>query len=511
MPQETLALVNGKLVTMEDDQPTAQAALVEHGRITRVGTTEEIVAARPDAPQFDCAGRTVLPGFIDGHAHLEMTCLHLTRWLPLHVPPFESLDEIAGAIRERAQQTPPGEWIVGRTSMGFAAKVAEQRLFTREELDAITDQHPVAVLSSLHVAMLNTLGLKTLGLWEPVAQPAPGIIVHRDSMGIPTGIATEIWPMLPAFPKETVKDALREKLDEWFLSKGVTTIHNLPFSADDVSAVQELQESGELPVRIRFFYHIPHQMQLDELLKMGIRPGFGDDMLCYGGVKIFIDGIGNDGLGNQVWDVKWWRKELTEFISRAHAAGQQLWMHALHLESVRFCASIMEEVLEQNPAPHRHRIEHGGDYVKEPEDVEQLRKLGLWLVTTPAFMYAAGGARRRQPHWRTLIENGFDVIGSSDTTGSIPDGIAPMFNIASALTYIQDPAQQISLDEAFKMFTIWAARGAFEEDDKGSIAVGKFGDFAVLSQDPYELDTEELFELPVDATILGGSVVYERT
>lgn len=490
--------------------PEAEAALVKDGRISFVGTTRDVLEQAGEISVIDCEGRTVVPGFIDGHAHLEMTCLHLTRWLPLHVPPYESLSDIAEAIRERAERTPPGEWIVGRTSMGFAGKVGEQRLFTRQELDDITMTHPVAVLSSLHIAMLNTRGLKELGLWESNATPPRGVIVHREPSGEPTGIATEIWPMLPGFPKETVKAALREKVMDWFVSKGVTTIHNLPFSADDILAVQDLQESGELPLRLRFFYHIPHQIELDELLAMGLKPGFGNDMLRYGGIKIFIDGIGNDGLGNVTWDVKWDEDELEDFVFRSHVAGQQLWMHLLHPDSLQLGIRVMERVLQRHPAPHRHRFEHAGDFVSDPADLKRLKESGMWLVTTPAFLHASRGVRRRYPHWRSLIDAGFQVIGSSDTTGSIPDGIAPMFNIGCAMNYVDDPDQRITVLDALRMFTIWPAAGSFEENDKGSITVGKFGDFAVLASDPREVEVEELFDLPVDMTILGGTVVFER-
>jgi predicted amidohydrolase YtcJ len=512
MVSGTLAVVNARMHTMDPARPKAEAALVENGRISLVGTTQEVLERAGKVETLDCEGRTVVPGFIDGHAHLEMTCLHLTRWLPLHVPPYESLPQIAAAIGERAERTPPGEWIVGRTSMGFSAKVAEKRLFTRQELDDITTEHPVAVLSSLHIAMLNTRALKELGLWEPDAKPPRGIVVHREPSGEPTGIATEIWPMLPGFPKETVKAALREKVMDWFVSKGVTTIHNLPYSAEDIMAVQELQESGELPLRLRFFYHIPHQIQLDELLATGLKPGFGNDMLRYGGIKLFIDGIGNDGLGNVIFDVKWEEDELSEFVERSHVAGQQLWMHALHIDGLRFGIRVVERAIQRHPAPHRHRIEHAGDYAADPEDLRRLREAGIWVVTTPAFLYAAGAARarRRQPHWRSLIDAGFQVIGSSDTTGSIPDGIAPMFNIGCALNYIDDPNERISVEDALRMFTIWAAAGSYEEQDKGSITAGKLGDFAVLSRDPREVEPEELFELPVDATVLGGKVVYTR-
>ncbi len=509
------AIVNGNLLTMEPSQPVAEAALVQDGRITIVGSNQEVLEAAKGSPDYtvlDCDGKTVVPGFVDGHAHFEMTCWALTHCLSCPVPPFKSLAEIEAALSKRVEQTPPGEWIIARSSFGLQHKVPEQRLFTRHDLDQVTSTHPLVVMSGFHVAMLNTRGLKELGLWERANNPPRGITIHKEDSGSPNGIATEIWPMLPAFPKEMVKSAIREQLRDQFLAHGITTIHNLPFSADDMLAVQELQESEELPIRFRFFYHVPHQIDLDGLLSLGLKPGFGNDMLRYGGIKIFIDGIGNDGLGNPVWDVKWDEDQLTEFVSKAHAAGQQLWMHALRIESLRMGADAVEAAIARTPAPHRHRIEHSADYIEEAADMERLRDLGIRVVTTPQFLQSKGNAQslRESGHrrWRRLIDMGFEVIGSSDTTGTVPDGIAPLFNIAAAMN--SAPGESLTVDEAIRMFTIWSASGAFEENDKGSIAVGKLGDFAVLSADPREVESEALFDVQVDATILGGKVVYQR-
>ncbi|RIK37740.1 MAG: hypothetical protein DCC58_17580 [Chloroflexi bacterium] len=508
-----LALINGKLITLEAQQPRAEAALVRNGRIALVGSTAEVLAAAGDAPRFDCDGRTVVPGFVDGHVHFEYTCLALTHCFSCPTPPYRSLAEIGSGLSEWVERTPPGEWVIARTSFGLQHKVAEGRLFNRHELDALTTAHPLVVLSGMHVAMLNTPGLHALGLWNRVDNPPVGVTIHREPEGTPTGVATEIWNLLPAFSKEKVKDAIRRKGHEQFIAQGVTTIHNLPYSAHDIQAVQELQASGELPLRIRFFYHLPHQTNLDDLLAMGLRPGFGNDMLRYGGIKTFIDGIGHDGYGTPLWDVKWTREELFDFVERAHAGGQQLWMHVLRAESLRLGCDAIEAALRAYPGPHRHRLEHSADIVQDDADIARMQELGIRAVTTPQFLYSGLGARTRErspeqrPRWRALIDRGFEVIGSSDSTGTVPDGISPLFNIACALVYA--PGAPISVEEALKMFTIWPAAGAFEEHDKGTLSPGKLGDFAVLSADPHEVEPEAIFDLQVAATILGGVPVHD--
>lgn len=521
MDATSLAIVNANILTMDAMQPHAQAALVRSGRIALVGSTDEVLAEANDVDVFDVAGRTVVPGFIDGHAHFEMTCCALTHCLSLTTPPYDSLAALASAIADRAGTTPPGEWILVRCSFNLYARVEERRNFTRQELDAISDRHPIVVYSSLHVTMLNTSALHALNLWD--GEPPRGIVLHRSEDGTPTGVVTEMWDMVPPFTRDQVVDAIRGKSAELFTANGVTSIHNLPYSAEDMLAVQDLQHAGELPIRFRSYPHVPHQIDLDHLLAMGLRSGFGNDWFRFGGVKIFVDGVGHDGYGNRIYDLKWDEAELVEFICRAHAAGQQLWMHVCSQPAIRLIADGIEEALRRHPAPHRHRIEHSADYLIDDADIERIRALGILTVTTPAFIRAQGDvlARPDYTRWprrfrlRTLIDRNVPIIGCSDTTGSIPDGIAPLHNIACAVTrqtisgntYV--PEEAVTVDEALRMFTIWNAYGGFEEGDKGSITPGKFGDFTVLSADPRQVAPEELFDLSVEATIVGGKVVYE--
>lgn len=521
MENGSLALVNGRIRTMDAIRPQAEAALVLNGKIVLVGSNDEINAATGGAiPTFDCGGRTVMPGFIDGHAHFEMTCLALTECLSLTTPPYNSLASLADAIRARADVTPDGEWIQVRCSFNLYARTEEGRLFTRQELDAISMVHPIAIHSSLHVSMLNTLAIKELGLWD--GEPPKGTVVHRAEDGTPTGVMTEVWDMLPAFSREKATQAIRAKSHGLFIANGVTTIHNLPYSENDMLAVQDLQELNELPIRFRMYPQVGHQIDLDGLLAMGLKPGFGNDWFRFGGVKIFVDGVGHDGYGNRVYDLKWDEQELIEFICRVHAAGQQLWMHVCSQPAIRLICDGIEEALRRHPAPHRHRIEHSADYLIDDEDIDRVERLGILTITTPAFIYAQGdvlalpGSQRwpRRFRLRTLADRGFPIVGCSDSTGSIPDGIAPLWNIACAVTrrtlggntYV--PEEALTVEQAFKLFGAWPAYATFEEHSKGSITAGKLGDFVILSDDPFAIEPEALYDLKVEATITGGRVVH---
>ena len=510
-----LAVVNGRVVTLEDDQPAAEAVLVRQGRIALVGTTDQVTREAGSAPRFDAAGRTVVPGFVDPHVHFEMACNALSYQVACHTPPFTSLREIKDALRSKAATTPAGEWIIGRGGYGMAGLVEEGHLPERTELDAVTEDHPLILYAGLHVAMINTRGLRELGLWDDDSNVPRGAILHRDDSGLPTGIATEVWPMPPAYSVDQVEASLRAHARDLYVSKGMTSISTLPLAGTDLVADQAVQASGDLPIRLRAYYHVPHLLTLEDFLGMGLAQGFGTDMFRVGGVKIFVDGAGSNGLGRRFADFKWTQEELNAFVLQAHSHGVQLMMHASTDPGHQMVEAAVEATLAREPASMRPRVEHGGD-VEDIERVRRLARLGIIPVITPQQERAATPrtGSRTTPRYRTLVEAGVMPAACSDTTGTIPV-FSPLGAIASLVASPEEgggtpPGEELTFDDALRMHTIWAARSGFEDHDRGSVAVGKFGDLAVLSADHEGMTGGELYDLRVDATILGGDVVFER-
>ena len=510
-----LAVVNGRVVTLEDDQPAAEAVLVRQGRIALVGTTDQVTREAGSAPRFDAAGRTVVPGFVDPHVHFEMACNALSYQVACHTPPFTSLREIKDALRAKAAGTPSGEWIIGRGSFGMARRVEEGHLPDRAELDVLTEDHPLILYSGFHVAMINTRGLEELGLWDDDTNVPRGAVLHRDDFGAPTGIATEVWPMPPPYTVDQVKAALNAHARDLYVSKGITSISTLPLAGTDLVADQALQASGDLPIRLRAYYHVPHLLTLEDFLGMGLQPGFGTDMFRVGGVKIFVDGAGSDGLDRRFADFKWTQGELDAFVLRAHSHGVQLMMHAVTDPGHQMIEAAVEATLAREPASLRPRIEHGGD-VEDIERIRRLARLGIIPVITPQQERAAAPRTRPRttPRYRTLVEAGVMPAACSDATGTVPV-FSPLGAIASLVASPEEgggtpPGEELTFDDALRMHTIWAARSGFEDDNRGSVAVGKFGDLAVLSADHEAMSGGELYDLRVDATILGGEVVFER-
>ena len=506
-----LALINGRILSMDPTRPAAEAVLARNGRIVAVGSNAEIEREADGAERFDAGGRVVVPGFVDTHVHFEMTCLAREYQVACHTPPHRSLREIFDTLTASVADTPSDQWVIGRSSFSLAGKVEERRLANRHELDAITTDHPLALFSGLHVAMLNTRALHELGLWEQADNPPRGVYIDLEPPGTPSGIATEVWDLLPAYTVDEVKLALRNHAEDIFVSQGTTTICNIPWSANDLRADQALQAHGELPVRLRAYHHVPRTVSLTSLLDAGLVSGMGDSMFRFGGIKIFVDGIGFDGLGNVVEDSKWTRDELNEFVSSAHAGGIQLIMHALTTKGLLMAADAVEAAMRRDGRPHRHRIEHAGGLLERPVEFERLRALGILPVVTPHFWQEEGYA---VPKYRTMIERGLRPVMVTDTTGTVPGSSAPLRNMAAAMLESNrggaapNASETLTFEQALRMNTEWAAYSIFEDHEKGTIAPGKLADFAVLSEDPRAVSGAELFNVGVDATILGGEIVH---
>jgi len=505
-----LALVNARILTVDPSRPRAEAVLVRAGRIVQVGTSADVKARAGDARVFDAGGRAVVPGFIDAHTHMEVAVSHQMYAVDVHAA--KTTRELQNMLAAKAAKTPPGGWVIGRAGFGLENSLSEKKLPTRQDLDEVSQDHPVIVFSGRHISMLNSRALKAFGMWESTATPPMGSTIHRDQGGVPTGLATEVFYFLPEFTVDQMKAAIRGQAKELFTDRGTTTIFTIPFSAQDVRADLELQRAGELPLRIRMFYHVPHMTSLEGLLNMGYPSGVGDDMFRFGGMKIFVDGTGGDALGNRYDDLKWTQQELNRLLSSADASSIQTILHVVTDGGLKMALAAIEETRRRNPKqPYLiHRIEHGGDR-GGIEVVRHLRDLGIRLSLTP------GPGRRgaTRPRYKTLVQEQSDPILITDTTGTTQGSSDILFKIACAAVSVDDgggapKGEELGFEGALRLFTIGNARCGYEDADKGSISVGKLGDFAVLSGDPVAMAPKNLFDLKLDATILGGDIVFQR-
>ena len=521
-----LAIVNANIITLEMAQPRVQAAQVRGGRIALLGDNAAIQAARGNAPVYDAGGKTIVPGFVDGHVHLELTAVFLAYMVDAHTPPLKSLKEINALMKKKVSETQPGRWVVGRGDFNFAERVSEKRFPTRLEMDALSDKHPVILFSGLHVAMLNTMAMKELKLWDEKdaanlkwrnGVKRIGTTVHRDDKGVPSGVVTEIADLFydaHAFTVDEYKSAILKFTDPNFVAKGVTSVAAIPKGTYDIRAIQELNVEDKLPMRMRYYIHTPLTIDIDAQLDSGLSRGFGNDMLRFGGMKIFVDGTGGDGLGKRYDDLKWDQAGLNETVWKAHSVGLQCILHCVTRTGFDMAVAAFAAAQAKSRKDLRHRIEHVG-YLTDPADIKKLIDLGVRVTITRTGPGGEGGRGAAKTAMRTMAEMGLDPLAVSDSTGTVPI-FSPLGGIASMMVSPQDggtlvPEQVLSFDQAIRTYTLWPARALHEEHVKGSIAVGKFGDFAVLSGDPSTIKGKGLFDIKVVSTILGGKVIYGNT
>lgn len=511
--QADIILKNGRVITMDAALPRAEAVAIAGEKITAVGSNADLdtlTAARI----IDCTGKTVVPGFHDAHLHFFSLVRKLLS-IDLSPAAVGSIAEIKEAIRRRAEKTPPGTWLSGTDYNEFY--LAEGRCPTRWDLDEAAPDHPV-ILShrSLHACVLNSLALSLAGIDSDTPEP-PGTRIERDlETGEPNGILVEMLAYIRTEIMPTLTEAeLTEGIvlaNRELISHGITSLQDATYKNDPArwEIVRKCQESGELNSRITLMMGPDTRHDFREA---GITPEIGNNRLRLGAVKIM--------LGESAGQDDYSQGELNALVLDCHRAGQQVAFHAIQESSIVQAVTALEYANAFSPvARRRHRIEHCSEC--PPYLLKRLEKLGAVIVTQPATVYYNGERYlatvpvEQQPwlyHIRSPLESGVLVAGSSDAP-VIP--LDPLKGIYAAVTRRAEsgqfllPEEAITPETALVLYTRNAAYTAFEEEIKGAISPGQLADIVVLSDDPTRVSPEEIKDIEVEMTIIGGGVVWER-
>ncbi len=544
MPQADVIFHNGKVVTVDARDTIAQAVAISGNKISFVGNDDEVMALNGDSTQIvDLAGRPLLPGFNDAHTHLELTSLGLGLAVSCHTPPHESIDEILTTLREHTAGLPKGEWIIAQGSLFQDMRLEEKRYPDRHDLDRVSADHPILFKTSYHMVVVNSKVLEIAGITADTPDPQGGII-ERDSSGQPTGRMKDMYHRLPVPMPDyaTVKDAIRRTGHERFLANGVTTVQEKSETVAGLTAMRELIDSGEMPLRLSVYIHVPGTLPLDKVLNREIGDiEFDDEWFRLGGVKLFNDGgfsaraaALNDpyeGHPDITGKLGYDDRELRRIIRKVHRAGLQLRMHTNGDRAIKQLIDTFETVFGipagvGDDSSFRHRAEHVGNVLlRDDLTISRLAGAKILPCPNPAFIYSVAefvapylGPERSHPsfRFRTLLDAGFKVPGSSDCTGTDPWLVNPMFGIwcmVNRRTYsggLLEPDEKVSVAEAIRIYTYNSAYSEFQEKVKGSIEGGKLADLVVLEKDPFNVAEEELKDIRVDETWVNGKRVYKR-
>jgi predicted amidohydrolase YtcJ len=501
-------LENGVVLTMEPTLPAARALAIAGDRIAGGIATHETALASPD--RVDLGGRCVLPGFNDSHVHFPTWALAQRQ---VRLEGATSLDEALQRVAAATREVPPGSWLRG---MGWrAGDWSPPTEPTKEALDRVTGDTPTALMArDYHSLWLNSAALaRANGDLE-----AEGGVVVRDERGEPTGVLREecAWHFRDTHVRPTedeLVDASREGV-RISIARGVTAVHDKDGWLGAIGVWQRLREEGSLHLRV--WQSLPAE-QVDELADLHIRSGFGDDLVRIGYLKTFMDGtLGSqtarmlDGTGVQITS----REQLVEIIRRGAQAGLPVAVHAIGDLANREALDAFEETqAEWRPLGLRHRIEHA--QVLAAEDLPRFAELGV--AASVQFSHAPSdrdladrfwGARTGGAYaYRSLRDSGALLANGSDAPIEELDPWAGI--CAGVLRTIDErepwhPEQRLTLEEAVVATTVNPAWLARDEHRRGKLLPGFLADLVVLDRDPFELDTEQLPEVQVVATMLGG-------
>ncbi len=531
-----MALINGKVITMDESNPRALAVFVLGDKILKVGSGAEIeVLMDDDTTVIDLEGKTLIPGFIDCHAH-PMGYGQSLMAVNCATPPVASIKEMIERIGEATEGKPSGEWILGRGYDDF--KLAERRHPNRWDLDDVTPRNPVMITRLCgHISAVNSLALEMAGISKNTPDPEGGRIDKDLKTGEPTGVLRggARQALREFIPPPTFRQ-LRKGINlaaEKFLARGVTSVSDAGVGSPlNVRAYQAAIRDDGIPLRLNLMMS---SEVLGELMSLGIETGFGDDRLRIGAIKIVFDGSSSGrtaALSEPYEDVHdstgilyLNQEELNQRVLAAHRAGFQVGVHAIGDRAIIGVLDAFEAALKELPrGDHRLRIEHCG--INSPAIVNRIKEMGVVPVPQPIFLYGEGesyraGLGEERARWaypmRSWMDAGITVPMSSDCPATSGEElISPLLGIYVAVTRKTDagvelgPEQRMGVDRALKAYTLNSAYATFEEGVKGSIEPGKLADFAVLSEDPTAVPSDSIKDIAVDMTIIGGMVVYKK-
>lgn len=542
-----MVLLNGNIYTVDSQIPRVEAIAIKSGKIAAVGTTSEIQEWEGDSTEvIDLEGNFVMPGFIEGHGHFNGLGASL---INLNFLRSKSWDEIVAAVADRVQEVGPGEWIVGRGwhQEKWTVPLEKQVLGYpyHDALSAISPDNPVLLRhASGHGSFANAKAMELAGINAETPNPFGGEIV-RDSRGEAIGVFEEkAQNLIGAVYNEYLSTlSQEEKKKIWLreiaeaeaecLRKGVTSFQDAGSSFQDVEWYQELAEAGELDVRLWVMLR-----QSSEAMQGRMDPfpiiDSGNQFFTCRAIKSAVDGaLGAFG----AWLLASYNDKsdfmgqntvpIPEVKAKAKIAAEnnmQFCVHAIGDRANRVVLNIYEEIFADMPDSKdlRWRIEHAQHL--DTADIPRFKDLGviasmqgIHCTSDAPFVEKRLGRERARYGaypWRSLLDAGVVIANGTDAPVEDVDPIESFY--ASVTRKRVDngfeffPEQKMTREEALYSYTLGNAYAAFEEDQKGSLEVGKHADIVVLSKDLITCADEEIMDTKVLMTFVGGELKYRQ-
>jgi predicted amidohydrolase YtcJ len=536
-----LVLLNGKVATIDGNFSIQEAVAVQGDRIVFVGSNEDADAYVGEKTEvIELNGELVLPGLIDGHAHMHNLGEEL---MNLDIYGTTSYQQIVDKVAERVAITEPGEWIFGGR---WDQNNWEVKKFPEHDLlSAVSPDNPVYLRRvDGNSAFVNKKALEIAGITKDTPDPSGGVI-DRKSNGDPSGVLINraMNLVIDQFPAETEEDYGDKLLKgvESSLSVGLTGWHEAGISPREIGIYKSLIDQGELHMRVYAMLGAQEAAPLEgsaeeiaEYFKKHRIENYSNHMLSVRSIKLFFDGaLGSRGAAfyepySDDPDNMGLLRISPEYIYRVSKAALMADMgvntHCIGIRGNRLCLDSYEKAFKEIPKEdHRFRIEHA--QIVRDEDIAKFAELGVVPAMQPTHCTSdmrmvpdrVGWERAKGAYaWRCFLDADMVIPSGSDFP---VESNNPMLGIYAAVTR-QDvsgnpeggwfPEQRMTIEEAIKGFTIWAAYGAFQEDVLGSIEVGKLADLTILDKDILSKEPKEILTTKAIYTIVGGKVRHKR-
>lgn len=526
------AYINGKIYTVNEKQPFAQAVVTEGNKIIFVGNNDEakkLITSNTEV--IDLKEKFMMPGFIDNHVHFITGGHYL---LGIDLRSAQSTAEFKRILNDYAKKY-PGKWITGGYWNHENWEIKD--LPTKEMVDeAVYDQPVFVERLDGHMGVANSLALKMAGITKETQNPEGGLIVKDPKTGEPTGVLKDnamnlIYRIIPEPSEDENYQALLAALNE-AKKLGITSVHDITYS-DALKAFERAKSEGKLTCRIYTRWPIG---DYKSLVEKNIKAGTGDELIKMGSLKAFADG----SLGSSTaWFFEKYNQDTTTFglpmdivtdgsiekwCSDADKNGLQLSVHAIGDRANSYMLDIFEKIIRKNPQwDRRFRIEHA-QHVRF-QDISRFAQLGVIASVQPYHCIDDGvwAEKRIGPErikytypFKSFLEAGVKLCFGTDWYVA---PLNPMLGLYAAVTrrtldeknpdgWI--PEQKISIEDAIKCYTINSAYAAFEENIKGSIETGKLADMIVLSDDLLSIDPINIKDVEVLMTIFDGKIIYTK-
>ncbi len=561
-----IILVNGKVVTVDKDLSIVEAVAIKGEKFVGVGTTQEIQnLAGPKTEVIDLEGKTVVPGFFDGHAHMDREGLKfiypaLTDTGYLTDSAASNVEDIVKIVEREVKKRKPGEWVVTMPIGAYPYyteipdALAKTGFPTRWDLDKVSPDNPVYIRYPWYywrgkqplVSVINSQALKLAGITKDTLPPHAGVQILKDyDTGEPTGVFLEwggvgsiefsLMKVAPRFTEEMRTEALKLSMQR-YNAVGTTSVYEgHGISSETLRAYKTLWERGEATVRSYLVmspaWDASPEGNIEELLRdwsaYAAGKGIGDTMLKLGGAWTNVGTSPVNAIRRKERPYTAWAgyggdQDLPPERGSAYdvvlaAAKANLRSNSTGLGKL----DVIEQVNEQIPISDRRFVLEHLNFVTEAQQ-EKIKKLGI--VPTVIIHKTVGGAqegviaRASEEELNTLVplksfvDKGIPFVLCTD---NVPINPLHVFQAAVTRRHIATgkviaPNQRLSREEALKGLTIYGAYLAFEEDIKGSIEAGKLADLVVLSDDILTCPEDQIEDAEVLLTMVGGKIVYKK-